>query len=74
MFAEILTCVPVRAFWDRSIKGKCVNEHIQTFAITGAEVGTNLAVMILPIPWLWGLHLPTPKKLALGGIFLLGSL
>lgn len=71
--AIMFTCIPVHAFWDRSVEGKCVNEHTQVYAITGTEVATNIAVIILPIPWLWGLHLPTPKKIALGGIFLLGS-
>ena len=74
ILAMIFTCVPVYAFWDRSIEGKCVDEQVQAYGITGTEVATNIAVMILPVPWLWSLHLPTSKKFALGGIFLLGSL
>ena len=70
----IFSCYPVNGYWDKSVTAKCANEATISFAITGAELGTNVLMLILPIPWLWDLHLPTPKKIALGGIFLLGSL
>lgn len=35
---------------------------------------TDLMMLALPVPYIWGLHLPTPQKVALGGIFLVGIL
>jgi hypothetical protein len=72
--AIVLTCVPVHGFWDRSIEAKCINKHTISYSMTGAELLTNIAMLILPIPWLWKLHLPRSKKFALFGIFLMGSL
>lgn len=51
-----------------------MNEHTISYSVTGAELLTNIAMLILPIPWLWKLYLPRSKKFALFGIFMLGSL
>jgi hypothetical protein len=72
--AIIFTCVPVHGFWDRSIESKCINEHTISYSMTGVELLTNIAMLILPIPWLWKLYLPRSKKFALFGIFVIGSL
>ncbi|MCJ1463898.1 hypothetical protein MMC07_002507 [Pseudocyphellaria aurata] len=69
----IFSCKPIHSFWDKSIEGQCRNELVQQFIITATELATTIAVMVLPIPWLWGLQLPTSKKFALAGIFLLGG-
>lgn len=70
----IFSCVPVQSFWDRSLDGRCIDENSFSYGITAAELATNVAMLVLPIPWLWSLNLPRSKKLALGGIFMLGSL
>lgn len=74
IFVVVFNCLPVQAFWDRSIDGKCVNEIAFSYGITSSELAVNVAMLILPVPWLWSLHLPRSKKFLLGGIFLLGSL
>lgn len=51
-----------------------MNEHTISYSVTGTELLTNIAMLILPIPWLWKLYLPRSKKFALFGIFMLGSL
>ncbi|MCJ1425076.1 hypothetical protein MMC29_002964 [Sticta canariensis] len=73
LFAVIFNCVPVQAFWDRSIDGKCIDENSFAYGITTSELVANLAMLTLPVPWLWSLNLPRSKKFALGGIFLMGS-
>ena len=72
--AIICSCIPVQGFWDRSIESKCMNEHTISYSVTGTELLTNIAMLVLPIPWLWQLYLPRSKKFALFGIFMLGSL
>lgn len=51
-----------------------MNEHTISYSVTGTELLTNIAMLVLPIPWLWQLYLPRSKKFALFGIFMLGSL
>ncbi|CAO1599701.1 hypothetical protein XANCAGTX0491_003417 [Xanthoria calcicola] len=73
---NFLTCRPFQYFWDRSIPGgKCINSNNLAYAITSPpDILTSLALLILPIPLLWGLQMPRRKKLAITGIFVLGSL
>jgi hypothetical protein len=70
----VFSCNPVQGFWDRTIEAKCLNEHAISYSVTGVELLTNIAMLVLPVPWLWNLYLPRSKKLALFGIFMLGSL
>ena len=45
-----------------------------SYGISAANILTDVIVLVLPIPWLYGLQMKTSKKVAIGGIFLLGSL
>ena len=35
----------------------------------GVNILTDIALIILPIPFIWKLQMPTPQKLALIGVF-----
>ena len=71
----IFSCQPIPYFWDRTIKGgKCINENNFSYGTSAANILTDIAVLVLPIPWLWRLQMKTEKKVAIAGIFLLGSL
>ncbi|KAL8941282.1 MAG: hypothetical protein Q9216_002343 [Gyalolechia sp. 2 TL-2023] len=73
IFAIIFSCYPVESFWNKAIVGHCVNEHTLSWGITGTELATNIIMLILPIPWLWKLRLAWSKKLAITGMFALGT-
>ncbi|KAI4122416.1 MAG: hypothetical protein LQ338_005839 [Usnochroma carphineum] len=72
MFAIVFSCYPVASYWNKAIVGQCINEHTLSWGITGSELGANIIMLVLPIPWLWDLRLARAKKLALVGIFTLG--
>ena len=75
IFAVIFSCQPVNYFWNKSIRnGHCINENALAYGITGVNIVTDLAVLCLPLPWLWTLQIPLSRKLSLIGIFGLGSL
>lgn len=68
-------CTPPSFFWDKTIKGgKCIDLNTFAYGISGTNVATDLVVLFLPIPWLWGLQMKTARKIAIGGIFGVGSL
>ncbi|KAL9004532.1 MAG: hypothetical protein Q9188_002658 [Gyalolechia gomerana] len=73
ILAIIFSCYPVESYWNKAIVGHCVNEHTLSWGITGTELATNIIMLILPIPWLWKLRLAWSKKLALTGMFALGT-
>ncbi|KAL8947284.1 MAG: hypothetical protein Q9222_006421, partial [Ikaeria aurantiellina] len=74
MLTAFLHCQPLAYYWDRSIPGgHCVNDNLIGYAITSVNIVTDLVVLILPIPWLWGMNMAVPKRMAVVGLFILGS-
>ena len=70
-----LHCRPLAYYWDRSIPGGvCADEHVIGYSITAIDIVFSIAILILPIPWLWSSHMAPIKKLAVNLLFILGSL
>lgn len=73
-------CTPIPSFWDRNIIGKCFDEQTLFIADTVMSGITDLAVLVIPIPLIWNLHMPLKKKirvlvlLGAGGIAVAASL
>ncbi|KAL8893717.1 MAG: hypothetical protein Q9192_004995 [Flavoplaca navasiana] len=76
LVAQFLLCRPFQYFWDKSIPGgTCINiKHVAYFITSPPDILTSIAILILPIPSLWGLQMQRRRKLAISGIFLLASL
>ena len=71
----IFSCRPIAFAWDKTIQGgKCINQNNFSYGTSAANFLTDIAVLILPIPWLVKLQMQPGKKVAVAGIFLLGSL
>ncbi|KAL5606306.1 uncharacterized protein BROUX77_003499 [Berkeleyomyces rouxiae] len=66
------SCSPVRAFWDKTIDGKCLPNQPVWYASAAGNILTDLVIAILPIRTLWKLHLPKSQRLSLIGVFALG--
>lgn len=76
LVAQFLICRPFQYFWDKSIPGgKCISANqVAYFISSPPDILTSLAILVLPIPWLWGLQMQRRRKIAISGIFILGSL
>ena len=71
----IFQCTPVKAFWDRNVQGaKCINLPRFTIASGVLNLLTDVLILCLPGPMVWGLHTTVAQKITLTGIFLLGIL
>ncbi|KAI4160884.1 MAG: hypothetical protein LQ342_005310 [Letrouitia transgressa] len=68
-----LQCRPLAYFWNRGLEGKCINENSFSYGMSAANVVTDLLVLGLPVPWLWGLQLGRGKRVGLVGVFALGG-
>lgn len=74
-FTDMFQCSPIALAWDKSISGgTCINVLAFYRYIAVPIVLSDVAVLVLPLPMIWQLHMTTKQKLALSGIFLLGSL
>ncbi|TVY93984.1 Satratoxin biosynthesis SC1 cluster protein, partial [Lachnellula willkommii] len=74
LFLSIFTCVPPKGFWDKSIHAACnVNSQQFLFGISIPNILTDVALLVLPIPYVLQLKSGWPQKRLLLGTFLLGG-
>ena len=74
-FLVIFDCSPIHSFWDREpLTAHCL--HLPKILVGQAvpNIVTDFVLLTLPLPLIWELQLPAVQRLALSGIFLLGSL
>ncbi|RGP71274.1 integral membrane [Fusarium sporotrichioides] len=68
-----LTCIPMTAIWDLTVKGRCLRHAMELgYICAGISIFTDLVVAALPLPFIWKLNLRRSQKIALSGVFLLG--
>ncbi|KAK6540232.1 hypothetical protein TWF694_009048 [Orbilia ellipsospora] len=73
-FLIIFQCVPVSAYWRFPRSGdKCISLQNQLHLLHGStNLITDVLILLLPIPTVWSLKMPTRQKLTLIGVFSLG--
>ncbi|KAF5026593.1 hypothetical protein F66182_1319 [Fusarium sp. NRRL 66182] len=69
----IFGCSPIRGFWDLSVKSHCIKLKVMWYTNVAGNIVTDLIVLLLPIPAIVRLNLPTRQKWYLVGIFALGT-
>ncbi|MCJ1438914.1 hypothetical protein MMC27_008304 [Xylographa pallens] len=73
LLETLLICKPIAFNWDTTIEGgSCANETQAFEAVGILNLLTDIAIIILPMPWLWTLQLPITKKIGLTAIFGIG--
>ncbi|KAJ5729332.1 uncharacterized protein N7483_003840 [Penicillium malachiteum] len=71
-FATTFSCTPVKKAWLSDTAGHCGNTKQLHLSSTVSEGIVEAFILCLPIPILFHSQLPTPRKVAVGGIYLLG--
>ncbi|KAF1961219.1 hypothetical protein CC80DRAFT_488548 [Byssothecium circinans] len=68
----------VSTYWDtktsKELTSKCINPFVYMYALSISDFITDAIIILIPIPMVWKLHLPTRRKFGVSLIFLLGSL
>ena len=72
--SSALQCRPLKAFWDITIQGQCFDSIKFVLGVQGVNIFLDVAILLLPMKMVWGLHRPWQERLALSGVFLLGGL
>jgi hypothetical protein len=68
-------CRPLAYWWDRTIPGgTCIDVQLFFHAQSVPGFVLDFFIMALPLKTIWGLKMPTPKRVALMMIFLVASL
>ena len=75
VLAALLICKPISYNWDfHNQTGSCGNTTANCIAGAAVNVLTDLVILLLPMPIIWRLKIPTRSKLSLSFIFGLGFL
>ncbi|GME34854.1 putative pth11-like integral membrane protein [Neofusicoccum parvum] len=69
----IFTCTPVRKFWNRPLPGTCINIAAYYYITIAMNILTDIAIIVIPIPALVKLNVPTNQKYGLIFAFGLGG-
>jgi hypothetical protein len=74
IFAITFQCKPIAAVVDASVKGECLDAQFGFLVTEAINLGLDMALVLLPIKTIWGLHLPTRERIGIILIFMTGSL
>ncbi|WQF78751.1 hypothetical protein CDEST_03765 [Colletotrichum destructivum] len=69
-----LMCVPVAAFWDESVEGRCIDLLTSWYVMAGVNLVADFVMFSMPIPVINSLQLPRRQKRMLFFVFGLGFL
>lgn len=74
--AIILHCIPVSAYWDKTItNATCgVNDRLFFMGTNTVNFILDLIVLVLPLPYIQKLQVQRSQKLVVLGMFTLGGL
>ncbi|KAI0404425.1 hypothetical protein F4802DRAFT_227587 [Xylaria palmicola] len=71
----IAQCTPVAFQWDKKIEGgHCIDQLSYYRWVSVPNIIHDVVMLIMPLPVVWTLKLDIRKKLALTGVFLIGSI
>jgi hypothetical protein len=69
--AKTIICTPIKAYWDHSVEGRCLEQRKIFIADTVLAIITDAIILILPVPLTWSLRSPMREKIKI--IVLLGA-
>ena len=71
-FTTVFQCAPVHDYWDQT-GGRCIDWIPALIALASINTVVNGSILILPMPIVWKLNMPRHRKVAICGIFIIGS-
>jgi hypothetical protein len=58
-------CLPVKSSLDPTVYGTCGNRNALWLVLGILNILTDIVILMLPMPFVWGLQLPRKKRFAL---------
>ena len=75
LFTDIFQCRPVKAAFDPELlpTRQCINLETYYRGVTASNLCIDVVMLYMPLHMVWRLRLSVRQKVALSGIFLLGT-
>ena len=70
---NLFACRPVTALVEPFYGNKCVDTISMWYAGSVSDIILDLLILLMPIPVVWQLHLPTKQKIGVLAMFFLGT-
>jgi hypothetical protein len=70
----IFSCIPVQAFWNRDLHGKCLDISALAFAISASAIAQDVVLLVFPLCCIRKLNMKRYRKVAVGFMFCVGTL
>ncbi|RSL48484.1 hypothetical protein CEP54_012908 [Fusarium duplospermum] len=70
---SIFQCAPIKKAWMPWINGSCINLKASFIGNAIPNIGTDVAILCMPMRQIWKLHANLAQRLSLCVMFLLGS-
>ena len=70
---KIRICAPISAYWHLEMD-KCLDQSAIILGDSIISTVTDAIILVLPLPLIWSLQIPTDKKLRVGGMLAVGGL
>ena len=71
---NLLQCIPISDVWDITVEFPTCVEDTMYYGMAISSVILDVLILIMPLPLIWRLQMSVQDKVAVSGIFLLGSL
>lgn len=71
---SLFYCRPIPKAWDDSIPGQCVNRSNLNYAIAGFNILNDVALLLIPVPFLLTLQIAKKQRIVLICVFACGAL
>ncbi len=73
--AAIFTCTPIQKLWDLTVVGgHCIDIPKYFIGVAVPNIFTDIALLAIPLPYIYGLNVKTFQKIAVMLVFILGGL
>lgn len=72
--ATVFSCSPVPRFWNRDIRGTCLDVNALAFANSGNSLAQDALLLILPMAFIWRLNMSTRRKIFVAIMLAVGTL
>lgn len=72
--ASVFQCTPIARAWNKTVAGTCIDITTNWYANAGFSITTDVIILTLPMPVIYGLQMHTNQKVALMFVFALGGL
>ncbi|KAK3684062.1 hypothetical protein B0T22DRAFT_269315 [Podospora appendiculata] len=69
-----MVCLPVAAFWDPRVSGRCLDSATIWYVMAVVNVVTDFTLVTMPMPLVGALQLPPRQKILLVFMFGIGSI